>query len=351
MLYPCVVFISRSVCIVTWIPHSLRYSKQDLVVVRRSENGPTSTYNRERSMAQRMKKRIYDTYKEAKKARRWDPDRECYLDSKGNICIKIDDAKRAEKERLKEESRQRYLKSLEQKKDEGIIDTTKEMTTENLKKMADQALMAKALEVDSKSASSSESSGKVSSSGSENESGKADSAKTESVCKGCTKECNVCNTHTYLANTRIQELIEKMVLIDKEVLNHDKLVKASRVLQAKEKQINQQLDEIANLKLQFQEAKIENERINLKLNNYNSASFVLQHIVPKQIGKNKAGEDVYWDGTRVGYHQVPPPMLNNFTKKQSGLANESETSEKTNIEKLPETIDVTFTSQSDEDSI
>ncbi|KAJ0743532.1 putative transcription factor interactor and regulator CCHC(Zn) family [Helianthus annuus] len=208
-----------------------------------------STYNRERSLAQRQKKKIYDAYKEAKKAKRWDPDRECYLDPKGNILIdpltidletlmkaiplveeqiKISDAKRAEKERLKQEIRKRYLKSLEQKKvDEWIIDTEKEMTAENLKKMADQVLMAKALEVDSKSASSSDLSGKVSSSGSENESGKAVSAQKESVCKGCTKECKVCNTHTYLSNKRIQELVEKMVLIDKEVLSQDKLVKAS----------------------------------------------------------------------------------------------------------------------------
>ncbi|MFS7919016.1 hypothetical protein Hanom_Chr03g00207961 [Helianthus anomalus] len=86
------------------------------------------------------------------------------------------------------------------------------------------------------------------------------------------------------------------------------------VLQDIEKQINAQLDEIVNLKLQFQEAKIENERINLKLNSYTSANFVLQHIVPKPIGKNKDGEDVYSDGTGVGYHKVPPPMSNNFTK-------------------------------------
>ncbi|KAJ0728253.1 putative transcription factor interactor and regulator CCHC(Zn) family [Helianthus annuus] len=80
--------------------------------------GPPSTYNRERCLAQRQKKKIYDAYKEAEKAKRWDPDRECYLDPKGNICIdpstidveilmksilpveeqiKIDAAKRAEK--------------------------------------------------------------------------------------------------------------------------------------------------------------------------------------------------------------------------------------------------------------
>ncbi|MFS7954117.1 putative transcription factor interactor and regulator CCHC(Zn) family [Helianthus anomalus] len=56
---------------------------------------------------------------------------------------------------------------------------------------------------------------------------------------------------------------------------------------AKEKLINAQLDEIANLKLQYQEARIENERINLKLNSYTSASFVLQHIVPKTDWKEQ----------------------------------------------------------------
>ena len=107
------------------------------------------------------------------------------------------------------------------------------------------------------------------------------------------------------------------------------------------------MDEIANLKLQFQEAKIENERINLKLNSYNSASFVLQYIVPKLIGKNKAGEDVYSDGTGVGYHQVPPPVLNNYSKKKSRLVNDEDDHEV----KLPDTIDVTFTSSFDEDSV
>ncbi|MFS7997613.1 hypothetical protein Hanom_Chr12g01143851 [Helianthus anomalus] len=64
--------------------------------------------------------------------------------------------------------------------------------------MADKVLMTKALEVDSKFAS--ESTSKVSSSGSNNESGKTDGANTESVCKNCMKECKVCSTHSYLSN-------------------------------------------------------------------------------------------------------------------------------------------------------
>ncbi|MFS7893760.1 hypothetical protein Hanom_Chr00s001099g01673831 [Helianthus anomalus] len=50
------------------------------------EAAPTSTCNRERSLAQIKMKRIYNAYKEAKRAKRWDPNQECYLDPKGNIC-------------------------------------------------------------------------------------------------------------------------------------------------------------------------------------------------------------------------------------------------------------------------
>ncbi|MFS7987597.1 hypothetical protein Hanom_Chr11g01024801 [Helianthus anomalus] len=118
------------------------------------------------------------------------------------------------------------------------------MAVENLKKMVDQVLMTKALEVNS--------------SGSENESGKADSAKTESVCKGCTKECNVYNTHVYLANIRSRELIEKMVLIDKEVLNHDKLVKASS------ERLKELTEKIEKDKSDVERFQKENEKLILK---------------------------------------------------------------------------------------
>ncbi|MFS8022670.1 hypothetical protein Hanom_Chr16g01442251 [Helianthus anomalus] len=96
-------------------------------------------YNRERSLAHKKLKRIREAYKEAVKAKRWDPDRECYLDPKGNICtdpksidfealvrlipsveerIKIDAEKRAEKERLRKE---RYEKFEESKKSENLM--------------------------------------------------------------------------------------------------------------------------------------------------------------------------------------------------------------------------------------
>ncbi|MFS7967688.1 hypothetical protein Hanom_Chr09g00788691 [Helianthus anomalus] len=91
--------------------------------------------------------------------------------------------------------------------------------------MADKVLMAKELEVDSKSAS--ESTSKVSNSGSNNESGKSDGAKTESDCKNCMKECKVCSTHAYLTLKMTQELVEKVEMVETQILNRDKLMRAS----------------------------------------------------------------------------------------------------------------------------
>ncbi|MFS7929091.1 hypothetical protein Hanom_Chr04g00328461 [Helianthus anomalus] len=208
-----------------------------------------STYNRERSLAQRKYQRIYDSYKEAKKAKMWDPDRECYLDPKGNICIdpksidfdalvksilsveeqiKIDAEKIAEKERLRQERYEEFLRSKKSEKvDEGIIDVKAEMTAKNLTKMADQVTMAKELEVDSKSASESESSEKVSSSGSDDEPGKAEKGKSERDCRNCMKECKVCNTHQYLSRSQIQELTDKINTLQQNMINRYKLVKSS----------------------------------------------------------------------------------------------------------------------------
>ncbi|KAF5817656.1 putative transcription factor interactor and regulator CCHC(Zn) family [Helianthus annuus] len=224
------------------------------------------TYILRKMMAQHMKEKIYEAWKEAKRARRWNPDRECYLDPKGNIIVeptsvdvetliksiaeteqqnKIDAAKKAEKERLESK-----------KVDEGIIDTTKEMTAENLTKMADQLLMTNALEVDSKSASSSE--GKVSSSDLESRSGKNDCAKIESVCKNCMKECKVCSTHVYLANKRIQELVEKVGRVEKEILNQDKLIKASS------ERIKELTEKIEKDKSDVERFQKENEKLTLE---------------------------------------------------------------------------------------
>ncbi|MFS8019178.1 hypothetical protein Hanom_Chr15g01400841 [Helianthus anomalus] len=91
------------------------------------------------------------------------------------------------------------------------------MTGENLTKMADKVLMEKELEVDSKSTS--ESTSKVSCSGSTNESGKTDGAKTESDCKNFMKECKACSTHAYLTLKKTQDLVEKVKMDEKQILN------------------------------------------------------------------------------------------------------------------------------------
>ena len=157
------------------------------------------------------------------------------------------------------------------------------------------------------------------------------------------------NEKLVLENRQITEKFEKLKNImkdndDRNGKTYKENIQLKAVLTVKEESINQQLDEIAKLKLKVQEAEIENKRIQLKLNSYSSASFVLQHIVPKPIGKNKAGEDVFSDGTGVGFHKVPPPILDNYTKKQSSLV---EIEEESDV-KLPENIDVTFTSSNDE---
>ncbi|MFS7911118.1 hypothetical protein Hanom_Chr02g00114271 [Helianthus anomalus] len=168
-------------------------------------------------IAQSIKDRNYRAWKEAKRANRWDQDRECYLDDKGNIIVEpssliletlMESLNQEDGQRERDAAKKAEEEELKSKKiDEGIIDTTKEMIVENLKKMVDKVLMAKELEVDSKSAS--ESTSKVSKSGSNNESGNTDKAKTESDCKNCMKDCKVFSTNAYLMLKKTQDLVEK----------------------------------------------------------------------------------------------------------------------------------------------
>ncbi|MFS8022669.1 hypothetical protein Hanom_Chr16g01442241 [Helianthus anomalus] len=72
-----------------------------------------------------------------------------------------------------------------------------------------------------------------------------------------------------LENRKLTEDFEKLKrtikdLDERNTKTHTENSNLLGFLQTKEKLINDQLDEIANLKLQYQEAKIENERINLK---------------------------------------------------------------------------------------
>ncbi|MFS7935628.1 hypothetical protein Hanom_Chr05g00405811 [Helianthus anomalus] len=150
-------------------------------------------------------------------ANRWDSDRECYLDLKGNIV---------DEERQREQARKAEEEELKSKKvDDGIIDTTKELTAENSTKMADKVLMVKELEVHFKSPS--KSTNKVSGNRSSVETGKTEKGKTESDCKNCMKDCKVCRTNAYLTVKKTGELAAKVKTIEDQIINHDKLVRAS----------------------------------------------------------------------------------------------------------------------------
>ncbi|KAJ0934391.1 hypothetical protein HanRHA438_Chr03g0106871 [Helianthus annuus] len=273
-----------------------------------------------------------------------------------------------EKERKEKEEKERKEKEeIEKVKkvDTGLIDTTQELTAENLGNMADKVLAAKALEVDPVSVTESKDQKiknlttkvrnvedqilgrdrtvKASTERIKELTTQIENDKTEREKIKCENEKLI------LENRQISEKFEKLKSIVKDSDDRNgKTYKENEhlraVLRLKEESVNKQLDEIAKLTLKVQEIEIENERIQLKLNSYSSASFVLQHIVPKPIGKNKAGEDVFSDGTGVGFHKVPPPILDNYTKKQSSLVEIEEESDVT----LPENIDVTFTSSNEE---
>ncbi|MFS8021212.1 hypothetical protein Hanom_Chr16g01424801 [Helianthus anomalus] len=109
-----------------------------------------------------------------------------------------------------------------------IINVYVELTAEYLKKMADQVLMAKALQVDTKSASESESSSMVSSVSPTVESGKAQETKTESDCRNCMKAYNVCNTNEFVLNSHIQDVTSKINNLKNGMVLKDNLVQSSK---------------------------------------------------------------------------------------------------------------------------
>ncbi|MFS7966351.1 hypothetical protein Hanom_Chr09g00772751 [Helianthus anomalus] len=108
---------------------------------------------------------------------------------------------------------------------------------------------------------------------------------------------------------------------------------------------------MAKLKLQIEEVKIENERINLNLKSYYTTSFILDHIIAKPIGINNDGEDVYQNGTGVGYNYVPPPINKDFSNKNLGLEKALNMKRESETDNLPENINVTFGESSDEGNV
>ncbi|MCG5051256.1 hypothetical protein L2164_21525, partial [Pectobacterium brasiliense] len=223
--------------------------------------------------------RISRIYLEAKRAKRWDPDRECYLDEYGNIAIDDktldieaiikeykeedeywqnkwwgtgDEKEKEEKEKKEKEEKEKKEKEEIEKSnkiDTGVLDTTQELTAENLGKMADKVLAAKALEVDSNSMSVSK--GQVSSNLSTNAPGKKIDGNAD--CKNCNKECKFCNTVTYLNGEKVKDLTAKVRSVENQILGRDKTVKAST---ERIKELTAQID--------HEKVKTENEKLILE---------------------------------------------------------------------------------------
>ncbi|MFS7947932.1 hypothetical protein Hanom_Chr06g00553981 [Helianthus anomalus] len=138
---------------------------------------------------------------------------------------------------------------------------------------------------------------------------------------------------------------EKIDLLEENVRKEDRDYqrgelnnKLQTTLEEKEKSIDLFLDEIAKLKLQLKEAKIKNERINLKLKSYYSSSFVLDYVTPKPIGKNKDGEDVYSNGSGIGYNRVLPPVNGDFSRSNLGVDKALNIKTESEIDKLSENL-------------
>ncbi|MFS7961548.1 hypothetical protein Hanom_Chr08g00716421 [Helianthus anomalus] len=76
------------------------------------------------------------------------------------------------------------------------------------------------------------------------------------------KECKVCSTHAFLSNKRFQDLGEKVGKIEKEIVNRDKLVKASseRIKELSEK-IEKDKGDVERFQKENEKLILENRRI------------------------------------------------------------------------------------------
>ncbi|MFS7997612.1 hypothetical protein Hanom_Chr12g01143841 [Helianthus anomalus] len=66
---------------------AVRFAFRAQIHQQKEQASEERNYNRRKIMALHMKDKIYAAWKEPKRARRWDPDRECYLDLKGNMIV------------------------------------------------------------------------------------------------------------------------------------------------------------------------------------------------------------------------------------------------------------------------
>ncbi|KAF5759446.1 putative transcription factor interactor and regulator CCHC(Zn) family [Helianthus annuus] len=114
-----------------------------------------------------------------------------------------------------------------------------------------------------------------------------------------------------------------------------------RKFKEKQLELNKCVDEIANLK----QVLAEKEKVVTKLQSYHNSSYILERIF------NITPDDKDTDKNRKGigseFHQVPPPLRNNYT-----FYDEEKVAKGLNIvDQLPESIDVTYTKSDEADDL
>ncbi|XP_022030921.1 protein FAM133-like [Helianthus annuus] len=201
--------------------------------------------------------RLSRVHTEAKRAKRWDPYRECYLDPKGNIAIdpktlsleamtaefaELEESQQRKwwgggEEKEKEKEKEKEQEQKQKKIDEGIIDTSLEMNAENFGKMVDKVMAAKALEF---KCSSSETGKKF---------------KGDSDCKHCMKNCKVCSTQDYLKDTKVNDLAKRVRKVEDQILDRDKMLKFAN------DQVKKLTEKIDNDKIDVERVRKENEKL------------------------------------------------------------------------------------------
>ncbi|MFS8013998.1 hypothetical protein Hanom_Chr15g01339511 [Helianthus anomalus] len=110
------------------------------------------------------------------------------------------------------------------------------------------------------------------------------------------------------AYDKMSKKINQFIDLNRENDSTIMLLKAT--VMDKQTTINNHIDKIAELKQELEKARIETERVEKKLISYSTASYVLDHILPKPTRKDENEEDVYGYGENsgLGYHRVPPPL-------------------------------------------
>ncbi|MFS7978380.1 hypothetical protein Hanom_Chr10g00914851 [Helianthus anomalus] len=156
---------------------------------------------------------VYKVFMEEKDAKRWDDERKCYLDPKGNLTVdpdvvdfealvaaiptarvfysRIEEDKNYEKE-MEEGIRRVIYASVEKKKSvEEVVEESQKMKDEFLKKTTESKLLADQTEVKTQNEST-ESSNEAKSMDTNDEIDKKYEHKTEEQCRKCMETCSAC---------------------------------------------------------------------------------------------------------------------------------------------------------------